>query len=404
MTQFAYRARDRRGAMVSGVMTAESRDDLTQRLQVQGMNVLSVVRRSGGGGGLLNVQVFAPRITRKDIVFFANQLAVMVDTGVPLAEALDAIVQQSSNPTFQRVLARIAEDVESGETFSDALEKHPKHFNTMFVSLARSGEAAGNLGEMLTNVAEHLVEAQDTRRQVFGALAYPAFMITMAAVVVVVLLTVVLPKFTTIYAHKNAVLPAPTRVLLGVSTFCTTYWIPIVAVLVALVSGAVLFFRSTTGRRVADTLKLRLPLLGRVMQKYYMARSFRALGTMVTAGVPVMTALEIARTTATNSHFADIFDRAVEKVSQGEMLSDQFFCAEYIPVTTAQMVFAGEKAGRLGEVLLKVSSFANQDLKGAVKQMTTLLEPALIAVMGLFVGGVAISLLLPMFTINKVMR
>jgi len=406
MAQYAYRARDRRGGIVSGVMVAETHDDLTQRLHVQGMSVLSVVQRSGGGGvfgALSNIEVIAPRIKQSDIVFFANQLAVMVDTGVPLAEALDAIVQQSSNPTLRRVLGKVAEDVESGETFSEALEKYPAHFSTMFVSLVRAGEASGNLGEMLSNVAEYLVEAQETRRQVIGALAYPAFMMTMAVVVVVVLLTVVLPKFTTIYAHKKAVLPAPTRVLLASSDFCTTHWIPIVATLVVLVAGTVLFVRSSRGKRVADALKLRCPILGPVMRKFYMARSFRALGTMVGAGVPVMSALEIARKTASNVHFADIFDRAVEKVSQGETLSDQFFCTPYVPVTTAQMIFAGEKSGRLGEVLLKVSRFCDQDLKGAIKQMTTLLEPMLIAGMGLVVGGIAISLLLPMFTINKVM-
>jgi type II secretory pathway component PulF len=405
MTQYAYRARDRRGGTISGVMTAESQDELAQRLRVQGMSVLSITQRGRAGNGILgtlsSISVGSPRIKQADIVLFANQLAVMVDTGVPLAEALDAIVQQTSNPTLQRVLGRVAEAVESGETFSDALEEYPKHFSTMFVSLVRAGEASGNLGPMLVNVAEYLVDAQETRRRVLGSLAYPIFMASLAAVVLVVLLAYVLPKFTKIYAHKGDVLPVPTQVLLSASQFVTGHWIWLVCGAAALAAGLVLFLKTAVGRRLADTLKLRMPVIGDVCRKYYIARSFRALGTMVAAGVPVITALEITRRTMSNCHFQAVFDRAIERVSSGETLSDQFFATEFVPVTTAQMIFAGEKSGRLGQVLLKVSEFCDRDLKDAMKTLTTLLEPAMIAGMGLLVGGVAISLLLPMFTINK---
>lgn len=407
MAQFAYRARDRRGATISGVLSADTQEDLTQQLRVQGMSVLSIVQRGRSAGGLLgklaSIQVGKPRVKKGDIVLFANQLAVMVDTGVPLPEALAAIVQQTDNITLRSVLSEVAESVESGEAFSDALEQYPKYFNTMFVSLVRAGEASGNLGKMLTNVAEYLVDAQETRRQVTGAMAYPAFMLALAVVVVVVLMTFVLPKFAKIYAHKGAALPLPTQMLLKTSNFCTENWIAIVIALAAVTTGLVLFLKHPSGKRLLDTILVRVPIIGGVTRKYYIARSFRALGTMVAAGVPVLNALEITERTATNFHFRTVFENAIDRVSEGETLSDQFFATEFVPVTTAQMIFAGEKSGRLGDVLLKVSTFCDRELKGSIKAMTSMLEPAMIAGMGVVVGGIAISLLLPMFTINKVM-
>lgn len=408
MAQFAYRARDRRGATMSGVLSANSHEDLTQQLRVQGMSVLSVVQRGRGGGGLLGklagIQLGSPRVKKSDIVLFANQLAVMVDTGVPLPEAMAAIVQQTDNITLRGMLSEVAEAVESGETFSDALEQYPKYFSTMFVSLVRAGEASGDLGKMLTNVAEYLGDAQETRRQVTGAMAYPAFMLSLAVVVVVVLMTFVLPKFVKIYAHKGAVLPLPTRILLNTSNFCADYWIVLVGVLTAGVVGLMMFFKRPSGRRVLDTILVRVPVISDVTRKYYIARSFRALGTMVAAGVPVLNALEITEHTATNFHFRAVFENAIGKISEGETLSDQFFATEFVPVTTAQMVFAGEKSGRLGDVLLKVSTFCDRELKASIKTMTSMLEPVMIAGMGFVIGGIAISLLLPMLTVNKALR
>ncbi|MBN2581681.1 MAG: type II secretion system F family protein [Planctomycetes bacterium] len=405
MAEFAYRARDARGGVSSGVLTATDQEDAVRQLRQQGLTVQSVNLRaaSSGLGALAKIQIGKPRVKASDVVYFANQLAVMIDTGVPLPEALEALAQQAPNPTFREVLMSVAADVESGQGFSEALQKHPKQFNSMFVSLVRAGESSGNLGLMLTSVADYLVEAEETRRRIKGALAYPMFMGGLAVVVVIVLMAFVLPRFTKIYANKGAVLPTPTRVLMAVSDFCVAYWIPLIITAVVLGAGAVAFFMQPVGRRFLDTVKIRLPAIKEVCLKLYIARSFRALGTMVTAGVPVIEALEIARQTATNVHFQEVFDHAVAKVSEGETLSDQFFCTNLIPITTSQMVFAGEKSGRLGEVLLKVCGFCDRDLKDAVKKMTTLLEPAMIAFMGIFVGGVAIALLLPMFNISKVL-
>ncbi len=404
MAQFAYRARDARGGLASGVLVAGSQEDVVRQLRQEGKSVLSVAVRSAGGslGGLFNLQIGRPRVKQSDIVHFATQLAVMVDSGVPIAEALDTLVQQTVNPTFQDILRQIARGVESGQPLSEALEKHPKQFNPMFVSLVRAGESSGHLGQMLNNVSDYLVETFETRRKIVGAVTYPIFLLCLSVLVVVVLMTVVLPKFTKIFASKQALLPLPTRVLIALSDFVTGHWLLLVLGLVVVVGGAILFLRYPAGRRLADLIKIRSPLLGAVCLKFYIARAFRALGTMISAGVPVITALEIARRTAGNEHFRAVFDRAIERVSEGETLADQFFCTDLIPVTTSQMIFAGEKAGRLGDVLLRVSSFCDRELKDAAKRLTTMLEPLLIAFMGLIVGGIAISLLLPIFTISRV--
>ena len=227
-------------------------------------------------------------------------------------------------------------------------------------------------------------------------------MLSMSAVVIVVLMTVVLPKFKTIYDGKGAALPLPTTILMRSSDFMVDYWMVLLPIVAAMVGGLLYSRRTPGGRRFFDTLKIRLPLIGNVCRKLYIARSFRVLGIMVDAGVPVIEALQIARQTAKNCHFRAIFDQASGRVSEGEPLSDQFFATELIPVTMSQMIYAGERSGRLGDVLMKVSSFCDREFKGAVKQMTTMLEPALVGFMGIFIGGVAMALLLPMMTMSSV--
>jgi type IV pilus assembly protein PilC len=404
MAEFAYRARDSRGGSISGVLSAPNQDELVRQLRQQGLAIMSVVLRSKGSalGELSKMQLGKPRVKQADVVHFANQLAVMVDTGVPLVESLETLAQQTGNPTFREIVQQVAADVQGGLAFSEAIEKHPKYFNNMFVSLVHAGESSGNLGAMLINVSDYLVESYETQRRIKGALAYPMFLMGLAVVVVVVLMTFVLPKFTKIYEDKGATLPLPTQILLNTSKFLTGHWLAILIVLAAATTAAVLFFRSPRGRRFWDTLKIRTPIIGGVCRKLYIARAFRALGTMVAAGVPVISALEIARRTAANSHFVEVFNRAIAKVSEGETLSDQFFCSNLIPVATAQMIFAGEKSGRLGEVLLRLSNFCDRELKDAIKSMTTMLEPLLIGIMGFFIGGIAIALLMPMLTISKV--
>lgn len=390
--------------MVSGVLAAQSEDDLQRLLRHQGMTILKVTLR--GGSRLLDklrsVQVGKPRVKPDDVVYFANQLSVMIETGVPLAEAIDSIVQQTTNETFRAVLADISSDVESGGTFSDALEKHKRYFNSMFVSLTRAGEASGNLGVMLSRVADDLVQAQETSKKVKGSLTYPIFMLSLSAVVIIVLMTVVLPKFKAIYGNRGASLPLPTTILMSSSNFVVNYWMILLPVLALAVGGLIFTGRTAWGRRAMDTLKIRLPIIGNVCRKLYIARSFRVLGIMVDAGVPVMEALQITRQAARNCHFEAVFSQAEGRVSEGEPLSDQFFATELVPVTMSQMICAGERSGRLGQTLMKVSGFCDREFKAAVKQMTTMLEPLLVGFMGIFIGGVAMALLLPMMTMSSV--
>jgi type IV pilus assembly protein PilC len=404
MPQYAYRARDRRGSMVSGVLVAQTEDDLQRLLRHQGMTILKVTLRGGNAviDRLRSVQVGKPRVKSDDVVYFANQLAVMIETGVPLPEALNSIVQQTGNSTFRAALEEVTNDVESGQQFSEALEKHGRYFNSMFVSLVRAGEASGNLSMMLTRVAEDLVQSQETAKKVKGSMTYPIFMLTMSAIVVVVLMPVVLPKFKGVYANKGAALPLPTQVLMTTSDFMVDNWMILLPLLAALVAGLWFGGRTARGRRICDTLKIRLPVLGNVCRKLYIARSFRVLGIMVDAGVPVIDALKIARQTARNSHFQAVFDQAAAHVSDGEPLADQFFTTELVPVTMSQMIHAGERSGKLGDVLIRVSGFCDREFQAAVKQMTTMLEPALVGFMGLFIGGVAMALLLPMMTMSSV--
>ncbi len=402
MPEYVYQVRDASGRMDCGSLTAASADDASRMLRTDGKIVLSIREELTDLTEYTRAQARKTRVKRDDVIFFTTQLAVMVDTGVPLSEALDSIAAQTEHPGLKVVIEDISEDIKGGVEFSAALEKYPKLFNTLFVALMRASEASGSMGQMLDRVAEYMAAERDTRKAVKGAMIYPICMLGFCFTVVVGLMVFVLPRFEKIYAGKGAALPVPTRVLMGISHTLVTHWPFFVTGTVGLFVALFYYFRSEGGKEFLDKAKLTTPALGRMYRKACLARTLRTMATMVSSGVGMLDAIAITSCAAGNRQFKRIWEGLADGVKEGENLSDQLFLCPMVPATVSQMISAGEKIGRLGPVMDRVAKFCEDDLRVAIKSLTSLVEPAMIIIMGLLVGGIAMALLLPVFNLSKV--
>jgi len=402
MPQFVYKVRDGRGALGTGVLTADDISQATHTLRSDGKTIISLQAGLPTSGSEPLPLGGTKRIKHDDIIFFATQLAVMVDTGVPLIDALDSILAQTRHLGMKRMIEEVCGDVRGGVEFSAALEKHPKVFSTLFISLMRASEASGTMGKMLQRVSEYMEQQRETRQRIKGAMIYPLCMLAFCVDVVVCLLVFVLPRFEKIYAGKSAVLPAPTRVLMAMSHALTNYWPFIAGGLVVGAAALAFYLRSPAGRSMLDTVRIRMPILGKLCRKACLARSLRCMATMVSTGVSMLEGLAITAQVAGNRHYKDIWGRVADGVREGSTVSDQLCDCPLIPPSVAQMIDAGERSGKLGMVMDRVAKFCEDDLKVAVKTMTDLIEPVMIIIMGIIVGGIAMALLLPVFKISKV--
>jgi type IV pilus assembly protein PilC len=404
MATFAYTARDNAGAAVSGTLAAGSVEEVMRALRAEGKFPTAIHEGSsavpsaaagGSGRGL--------KVPRADIILLATQLAVMLETGVTLAEALECVGAQCDKPVLKRLIDDIAEQVQRGADFSTALARHSRSFPRLFVTLIRASEKSGLMAKLLLRGTEYLKSEQETLRRVKGALVYPAIMFVFAVATTIFLLAFVLPKFTSIYAAKAAALPLPTKLLMGLSDFVIGHWLGLIVGLVgAFVLGSA-YVRTRSGSRVMDYLELRVPVLGPMFRKLHLARSMRMVGTMASAGVPLIDCVAIAQDLSTNSYFRELWSAVSEQLHRGKQLSQPLFLSPLVPRSVAQMIHSGEKGGKLAFVLEQVSGYAEQELKDKIAELTRYIEPAMIVVMGVIIGGVALALLLPVFTISRVM-
>jgi len=403
MAQFAYKVRDVSGGFSTGVLDAYSSAEATQLLQSDGKMVVSLQEDFRQiQSEEMPMRGGARKVKKDDIIFFTTQLAVMVDTGVPLSEALDMLGENTEHTGMQRLLDEVSFDVKSGMEFSKALEKHPKVFDTLFVSLMRASEASGTMGQMLQRVSRYMEQQRETRKRIKGAMIYPACMLSFCVVIIICLLVFILPKFEKIYAGKKAVLPAPTRVLLGISHGLTDYWPYIIGGLALGITGLVMFLRTPNGRASLDTFRIRMPILGSMYRKACLAKSLRCLSTMVTTGVAMLEGLEITANVSGNRHFHAVWSHVALGVKEGSNIADELMDSALIPPNICQMIRAGEKSGKLGMVIDRVAKFCEEDLKVAVKAVTDMIEPAMIIIMGIIVGGIAMAPLLPVFKMSKI--
>jgi type IV pilus assembly protein PilC len=394
---FAYQVRDPRGNVLDGVVKAANADDATQQLRREGFMVVALKEEDDAEAAPL----FPRRITRTEVMYLTNQLAVMVDTGIPLSTALAGICSQERNPSMKRVVQELCDAVEQGDDFSAALAKHRKLFNKTFVSLVKASEATGSLGPMLDRIAVYLRKELDSRGKVRAAMAYPTVMFVLAVGVTIFLLTFVMPKFTPIFAARGAALPAPTKLMMVVSGALINYWWAWLVVGVVAVVGFVFGRRTEPGRRIWDTVKINLPLIGPMTRKVVISRSIRTLGTMLSSGIPMLDALKLAGEVSSNWHYEKLWQSVAEQVTEGKQVCEALTSNPLFPAMLVQMISAGEQTGKLGPVLERVSNYYEEEVETSLKAVTSVIEPIMITVMGAVVGTIGMALMLPIFSLSR---
>lgn len=405
MSRFIYQARDGQGELATGVVNAASMEEASQQLRGEGKYIVKIspakdIDVENQPADLVRI---SGRVKRKDVIFFTTQMAVMIETGVPLSDALECVAEQTTDPTFRAILRDVSLQVQAGGEFSTALRKYPKVFPPVMTALLRASEMSGTMAIMLERISAYMAKEAATIRQAKGAMMYPVFMMFMAIGVTIFLLGFVLPKFATIYESREATLPSPTRILMAISGALTGYWPYWIGGIVTIVAAIVIAGRTVAGRRFFDWLKLSLPLVGRLYNQLYITRACRTMGTMVTAGVSMLDMIGIIQKVTDNAFYNDLWNEVDERLRQGSQLSEPLFASPLIPRSIAQMIYSGEKSGQLGKVLNRVAEFTEAEFDQTVKTVTGMIEPIMVAVMGSLIGFVAISLLLPIFSVGKVM-
>lgn len=402
MPTYSYTARDSNAAPVSGTVIADTESDASLQLRRDGKYPVSITLAADDHRGASRA-TGGIRIARADVIQVSTQLAIMVETGVTLTEALECIAAQSEKPRVRELVEDLHRQVQQGSDFSSALARHARSFPQLYVALIRASEKSGMMGRMLVRATSYLRDEQETTRRVKGALVYPGIMFAFALNTTIFLLVFVLPRFAAIYANKKAALPAPTRILMAISDFLVSHYIALPAGVVALVLIGWFIARQDLGRRFIHWLQLRLPLIGPVLHKLHLSRSLRMVGTMAGAGVPLVDCVVTAQDLSTNTYYKRLWTSVLEKIQAGRQFCEPLFESRLVPRSVAQMIHSGEKSGKLAFVMEQISGFAEQELKERIAELTRYVEPAMIVLMGAIIGGVALALLLPVFTISRVM-
>jgi type IV pilus assembly protein PilC len=396
---YRFRARDRLGKIQEGTLDVDDRDEASESLARDGLSVLTLEESDDD-----EMPLISRGVSQKEVIYTASQLAIMVDTGITLSSALESLRRQEGNPRLKAVLSELKSHVEAGEDFSVALARFPRYFDKTFVALVQASEQTGALGQMLERISNYLRTDLDTRGKVKAALAYPGIMLCVAIGVTAFLLTYVMPKFTPLFQKRGMKLPPPTIVLMALSESILNYWYVWLGTIVSLVVF-LLYFRTTdTGRRTIDWLKINVPVIGGMIRKVIISRSIRTLGTMVQSGVSMLEALRLTADVSGNIFYREAWLQVVDQVTEGRKICDALEGNPLFPTTLVQMISSGEETGRLDEVLDKVSGFYDRELELHIKTTTSLIEPVMIVIMGFVVGGIAMSLLLPIFQLSRPMK
>lgn len=409
MPSYLYQAVDLdNGQKVDGWIEASDERAARSLLRARGVLPLSITATRSGADANPHVQALIETLTFhpvkvKDLAIFTQQLAALVEAGIPMIDSMLLLEEQVSNPSIRKALVAIRKDLLGGASLSEAMAAHPRIFGPLFINLVQAGELSGSLDVMLVRLAAMIESSAEIERKVKSALTYPSLVAVTLIGVIMVLLVFVVPSFQGIYAKSGSALPLPTQVLIGVSDFMRQHVIAILLGGLGLFGAYQIVRRHPVGRPVIDALWLRAPLFGRLILEQQANTFARAFGTVYGAGVPIVPALESCRKLVTNWAIGDQIDRALDGVRLGRPLTAGLTDSKRFPKILAQMMAIGESSGRLEEMCEKAVSFSDKELNHRIQQMTTMLEPLLTIVMGLIVAGIAMALYLPMFDLPSLL-
>jgi type IV pilus assembly protein PilC len=402
---FTYKVRDKAGKLVEGQLEAENAQLVVSKLRSMGYVPIEIEQQGSKNQSRdLKIPYISDRIKLKDVAVFSRQFATMINSGLSLLRALNILAEQTDSKLLADIANQVRMDVERGASLSAALSKHPKAFNRLYVAMVRAGEAGGVLDSVLQRLATTIEKQVELRRRVKSAMTYPAVVSLLVALLVTAMLLFVIPMFQNIYESLGGKLPVPTQILINVSNVVRKLWFVVFAAEI----GAVFAFRwwinSEEGRKHWDTLKLKAPVFGALAKKTALARFGRTLSALVRSGVPILESLDIVAETAGNWVVSEAVRDTQQQVKRGEPLSKRLEEHAVFPPMVVQMMTVGEETGALDEMLDKIADFYDQEVEATVNALTSLIEPILIVIMGVVIGGMIIALYLPMFDVINLIQ
>jgi type IV pilus assembly protein PilC len=391
MPSFQYTARDAKGDLKTGTLEAATKDDVMTQLRQKRMNVVKVEEQAKAK------QKTTGSIAMRDIVIFTRQFSTMINSGLPLVQALDILSKQTENKALSAVTRQVVFDVESGHTVADALAKHPKAFSDLYVNMVAAGEAGGILDTILMRLATFMEKNDALVRKVKGAMIYPGVIMSVAVIAVVVLLIFVIPVFQSMFESVGLTLPLPTRIVVGMSQALKSYWWLIGGVGYGSVVAIQRYYATSGGKLVLDKLMLHMPILGDVLRKSAVSRFTRTLGTLISSGVSILDGLEITAKTAGNRVIHDAIMQSRASIAGGDTISAPLAKSNVFPPMVISMIAVGEQTGGLDEMLSKIADFYDEEVDAAVSALLSAMEPIMIVFLGLVVGGMVVACYLPIF-------
>jgi type IV pilus assembly protein PilC len=395
MPSFEWRGRDRGGRSQSGVLVAENKDAVLAVLRRQQI-VPTAVKEKGKEIALPKVR---GGVSDKAVAIFTRQFSVMIDAGLPLVQCLQILGEQQDNKAFQRIILQVREDVETGSNLANALRKHPQAFSDLYVNMVAAGEAGGILDTILQRLATYIEKAARLKAQVKSAMIYPITVIAIAMAVVYVILWKVIPVFGSLFESLGAELPLPTKIVVAASKFVGRYWWLILALIGAGVFAVKKYYGTVQGKFNIDKILLKSPILGLVLRKIAVARFCRTLGTLLSAGVPVLESLDITARTSGNAVIEKAILEVRKQVEEGKAIAEPLKATNQFPPMVVQMISVGEATGAMDTMLNKIAEFYEAEVDEAVAGMMKLIEPVMILFLGVVIGGIVIAMYLPMFSL-----
>ncbi|HEU4685448.1 MAG TPA: type II secretion system F family protein [Nitrospira sp.] len=397
MATFAYVGRSRSGAVKKGELSAKTREEAVDQLRKQNIVVTSLDEKAKKGG--FNVS-FGTGLTDKDLVVFTRQFGTMINAGLPLVQCLEILSTQSENKVLRETVGEVKTQVEAGSTFSDALKRHPKVFDDLYVNMVHAGEVGGLLDTILTRLAKHIEKAMKLKGQIKSAMVYPSAIMGVAVIVISVLMVWVIPIFEKMFTEMSSGkvgLPGPTQLVIDISKFFQAAWYLVIAGIGVMIFATKKYYATPKGRLVIDKLLLKAPIVGDLIRKASVAKFTRTLGTLLSSGVPLLEGLSICAKTSGNKVIENALMDARVSISGGKTISDPLAKSETFPKMVTHMIAVGESTGALDAMLGKIADFYEDEVDQAVASLTSLLEPIMMVFLGVVIGFIVIAMYLPIF-------
>ncbi|WP_313569042.1 type II secretion system F family protein [Acetoanaerobium noterae] len=401
---YKYKAIDNTGRPIEAEFHANTKDEVLSMLREKGYTPVKIELQEQKSKDVGDIGIFQKKVKIKDISVFCKQLYTMLNAGMPLSNALDVLADQTENKVLRLTTKDIYSQVQTGAVLSQAMKKHKRIFPNLLITMVEAGEMTGNLDNVLEKMSEHYEKENKINSKIKGAMVYPAVLSVAAVAVVIFLLTFIMPTFTGMFTSSGVELPLPTRILMGISDALKNYWYIFVVVIGAIIFSINRFGKTETGKRQFDNLKLRIPVVGSSVTKIATSRFTRTLSTLMASGIPIVPAMEAAANVTNNQIVIDGMKKVVEDVKKGLSISYLLKTMHFFPPMVISMVGIGEESGSLEDMLSKTADYYDEELDASIQRMLALLEPLLIVFMGVIVGFIVISMMLPIFDLTQTIQ